>query len=256
MAINLCDNTNTVLAIFFDLDNTLIQTRKADSKACKKVVDVLIQQYGFSEEEAVKAAGTFLVEYRKDPDNEKYDLDRWRIKLWSNAFPEQYKYLAGDVFVQWLELRYHYLALTSEVIELLKVVREHYLLGLITNGPSRAQWEKVDRLQLREYFDCILVSGDLPWEKPDQEIFHKACSLLDVEPKQCIMVGDKLETDIQGGKEAELAGTVWIPLSREAEKENMNVRPDFTIHSVTDLPELLPSTPKHSIQNNTDKMNC
>lgn len=75
--------------------------------------------------------------------------------------------------------------------------REDYLLGLITNGPSRAQWQKVERLDLRKYFDCLLVSGDLPWEKPDQHIFLEACRLLAVEPRACIMVGDKLETDIR-----------------------------------------------------------
>lgn len=75
--------------------------------------------------------------------------------------------------------------------------RDHYLLALITNGTSRAQWEKIDRLDLRCYFDSILVSGDLPWEKPDQKIFHECCQFLGVEPRHCIMVGDKLETDIQ-----------------------------------------------------------
>lgn len=75
--------------------------------------------------------------------------------------------------------------------------REDYLLGLITNGPSRAQWQKIERLGLRKYFDCVLVSGDLPWEKPDQQIFLEACKMLNVEPRTCIMVGDKLETDIK-----------------------------------------------------------
>lgn len=75
--------------------------------------------------------------------------------------------------------------------------REDYLLGLITNGPSRAQWQKIEKLKLRKYFDCVLVSGDLPWEKPDQHIFLEACKLLSVEPRMCIMVGDKLETDIR-----------------------------------------------------------
>lgn len=41
------------------------------------------------------------------------------------------------------------------------------------------------------------MSGDLPWEKPDQHIFLEACKLLNVEPRHCIMVGDKLETDIK-----------------------------------------------------------
>lgn len=75
--------------------------------------------------------------------------------------------------------------------------REDYLLGLITNGPSRAQWEKIQRLDLEKYFDCVLVSGDHPWEKPDQNIFLEACKLLNVEARTCIMVGDKLETDIK-----------------------------------------------------------
>lgn len=36
------DENNDVLAIFFDLDNTLIQTRKGDSKACNKVSDFFL----------------------------------------------------------------------------------------------------------------------------------------------------------------------------------------------------------------------
>lgn len=31
------EDNNDVSAIFFDLDNTLIQTRKGDTKACNKV---------------------------------------------------------------------------------------------------------------------------------------------------------------------------------------------------------------------------
>lgn len=63
------------------------------------------------------------------------------------------------------------------------------------------------------------------------------------------MVGDKLETDIQGGIEAHLGCTVWIPLS-EADVNNLNeteLRPDFTINSVIDLPNLLPSNIKSPV---------
>ena len=48
------------------------------------------------------------------------------------------------------------------------------------------------------FFDCILVSGDIPnCEKPDSKIFHAACNYLNVAPQNVMMVGDKLETDIQ-----------------------------------------------------------
>lgn len=80
---------------------------------------------------------------------------------------------------------------------MLLTLRSFYILGLITNGPTNAQWEKIQELNLNGYFDCILVSADLPWEKPDERIFHTACKYLGVEPHRTIMVGDKLETDIQ-----------------------------------------------------------
>ncbi|XP_053614122.1 N-acylneuraminate-9-phosphatase isoform X1 [Plodia interpunctella] len=235
------DENNDVSAILFDLDNTLIQTRKGDSKACNKLVEILQQEYGLPQNMAVESASNFLRAFRARPDDDSYALDEWPAHLWRNCLPKNYRHIAKNISAEWLKLRFQYLALTNDVIHLLETLREDYLLGLITNGPSRAQWQKIDRLGLRKYFDCLLVSGDLPWEKPDQEIFLEACKLLNVEPRSCIMVGDKLETDIKGGKEAEFAGTVWIPLQKDKETSDL---PDFTIDTVTLLPEVLPNSPR------------
>lgn len=137
-------------------------------------------------------------------------------------------------------------------------LRKDYHLGVITNGPSTSQWEKIDRLKLREHFDIILVSGDLPWEKPNRMIFQEACLYLGVEPDQCIMIGDKLETDILGAIHAKLGYTVWIPLNnnqvvnchryhnnskgivgRELLNDKMIALPDFIVEHVKQLPNLL-----------------
>lgn len=126
-------------------------------------------------------------------------LDVWRQHLWSQALSNKYNYLTAEIYRKWLELRYKYLELKPEAIALLQSLRHSYYLAIITNGPSNAQWEKINRLHLTKYFDCILVSGDLPWEKPDPHIFYAACTHLDVKPSECVMVGDKLETDIQVG---------------------------------------------------------
>lgn len=147
-------------------------------------------------------------------------------------------YFPGEIYLKWLQLRYYYLALTPDVVTLLDRLHSQYMLGLITNGPSAAQWEKIERLNLKSFFDIILVSGDLPWEKPQQQIFHEACEYLGVEPRQCLMVGDKLETDILGGIHAKLGATVWIPLSSDDQINDFG--PDYTIEKVTDLPSLLP----------------
>ena len=146
---------------------------------------------------------------------------------------------AGEVYEEWLKLRYLYLAISPEVSSLLWSLRQHYLLCLITNGPSRSQWEKIERLNLRPYFDCILVSDDLPWEKPDKNIFLKACNCLGVHPSNCVMVGDKLETDIRGGINASLGATIWLTATQHS--PHPNPCPDFTINSVSELFHLFPS---------------
>ncbi|KAL4709842.1 hypothetical protein ACJJTC_000329 [Scirpophaga incertulas] len=206
-----------------------------------KLVEVLEQQYGLDHDTAVESSNTFLRALRARPDDESFTIDEWPAHLWRNALPKNYKHITKNISAEWINLRFKNLALTNDVIHLLETLREDYLLGLITNGSSRAQWQKIERLGLRKYFDCVLVSGDLPWEKPDQQIFFEACKKLNVEPKTCIMVGDRLETDIKGGKKAELGGTVWVPLQKDEVASDM---PDFTINKVTELPEVLPNSPK------------
>lgn len=148
---------------------------------------------------AANSGSSFLSAFRRCPDNPKVPLDTWRTHLWNESLPDQFKHLSQDIYQIWLSLRYQYVTLLPETINLLQFLRQYFLLAIITNGPTNAQHEKVQILNLHRYFDTILVSGDLPWEKPHEAIFLAACKWLDVKPHQCMMIGDKLETDIQVG---------------------------------------------------------
>lgn len=162
------------------------------------MAEQLAQEYDIPLESSNKITSSYLRQFRKCPDNGSSSLDNWRTKLWKKALGKKYSHLAKSIYERWLHLRYHYLALTPDIITMIDQLKEKYFLGLITNGPSNAQWEKIHKLHLRKYFDVILVSNDLPWEKPDPRIFKEACQFLNVVPSTCIMVGDKLETDILG----------------------------------------------------------
>lgn len=152
-------------------------------------------------DEADYCTSSYLKAFRKCPDNPSMSLEQWRTDLWQKALPEQFRHLTDVVYKQWLKYRYHYLELPKELVQMLRQLRKNYLLAIITNGPSNAQWEKVHKLGLgmgkNSIFDSILVSDDLPFEKPDPRIFLAACNYLGVAPNNCIMVGDKIETDIQ-----------------------------------------------------------
>ncbi|NIQ07036.1 MAG: HAD family hydrolase, partial [Candidatus Korarchaeota archaeon] len=59
------------------------------------------------------------------------------------------------------ELR-HFISLDDNAIDVLKKLRERYKLGLISNFaiPEMA-WKLLDEFGLKDYFDVILVSGDI-----------------------------------------------------------------------------------------------
>lgn len=164
---------------------------------------------------AAATCAHFLRTFRACPDNAAVPLDAWRTSLWWDALPAAHRHQAGPLYAQWLELRFRYLALTTTHVALLQRLRaDGYRLALITNGPSAAQWEKVRRLNVARLFDVVIVSGDLAWEKPDRRIFELACRGLGVQRGQCVMVGDKLDTDIQvcvgaGGERGGSSG-VWL----------------------------------------------
>ncbi|CAG9813599.1 unnamed protein product [Phaedon cochleariae] len=229
-------------AVFFDLDNTLIATRRADERTCDKLREILNRKYSLSINAAAQICKRYLKMFRKCPDNPPMDLDAWRKILWTDALGE-HSYLTDDIYQQWLTLRYEYLSLAPDITHFLKTLRKSHLLALITNGPSQAQWEKVEKLDLKSYFDLILVSGDLPWEKPSAEIFLEACETLAVDPKHCVMIGDKLETDILGGSNAKLLCSVWVPLGSRQLREG-DPLPDFVVEKVTDFSRLLPQIVK------------
>ena len=87
-------------------------------------------------------------------------------------------------------------------------------LGVLTNGPSEHQWNKIRALGLTRWIPekHIVVSDDIGVSKPDPgafRIYEKRCGIL---PEDTIMIGDNREADIQG---AEAAGwnALWVKLS-------------------------------------------
>ncbi|EDW62773.1 N-acylneuraminate-9-phosphatase [Drosophila virilis] len=234
-----------ISAFYFDLDNTLIPTRAGDSKAIRKLADVLETQYSFTKDDANLATQNFLKSFRRCPDNSQTSLDSWRTHLWRESLQQKHKHLAEQIYPQWLKLRYRYLAVPPDYVQLLQRMRRAgYALALITNGPSNAQWEKVAKLHVRGYFDCVLVSSDLPWEKPHREIFYAACNFLRVKPHECAMIGDKLETDIKGGHLAQLGLTFWMPLNSSSSAsqclDDVEYKPHIKLNNLLELYKYFP----------------
>jgi putative hydrolase of the HAD superfamily len=85
-------------------------------------------------------------------------------------------------------------------------------LAAITNASGEHQRAKLDALGLHSAFDVVLISGEVGVAKPHRAIFRRACRALGVRPAEAMHVGDRLDVDAMGARDAGLHG-VWLDRS-------------------------------------------
>lgn len=88
------------------------------------------------------------------------------------------------------------------VEELLRDLRRQYRLGLLTDGPVRAQQAKLDALGWDDLFDAVVITGSLPEGKPDERAFDALVERLGVPASATVYVGDNPRADVRGADAA------------------------------------------------------
>ena len=116
-------------------------------------------------------------------------------------------------------------------LELLDYLRsKNYQLHLITNGFEDVQHSKLKYSGLSPYFGEVITSEGSNSLKPNKEIFDFAFRKTGAAPEKSIMIGDSIEADMEGAKNA---GIDHIFVNHTA------VKTDFrATHTVYSLPEL------------------
>lgn len=120
-------------------------------------------------------------------------------------------------------------------LELLKDCR----LGIITNGDSIQQRQKLEQLGIQAYFQTVVVSGDIGVSKPNPEIFIEACKIASVRPEECLFIGDNLAVDILASEKIGMRG-IW--LNRNNDDSHLR-----TIRSLSELNSRLESEYRDAI---------
>ncbi|XP_068424609.1 N-acylneuraminate-9-phosphatase [Clinocottus analis] len=234
-----------VKAILFDLDNTLIETSRAGGRAIRKTSGLLKTTLGLDDNTINSICDKFkqkLLQESFDPSAgrsiDEVRVDHWEKSIQETVGSESPPSLAAQCYYLWKNSRLEVLSLSTDVRKLLKQLRCEYKLLLLTNGETQTQTEKVKKVGCKEFFDAIVIGGEHVEQKPFLSIFTLCFDMLQVEARDCIVVGDSLDTDIQGGLNAKVRATVWISSAGGARPDG-SVTPDYTIPTVLDLPHIL-----------------
>ena len=76
--------------------------------------------------------------------------------------------------------------------------------------------------------------------KPSPLIIRTALEVMGLQPEDCILIGDRLETDIAMGKNSGIAtGLVLTGVTDEKTLKESSIQPDFVFQSIADVENLL-----------------
>jgi putative hydrolase of the HAD superfamily len=80
----------------------------------------------------------------------------------------------------------------------LQYLSEKYPLYLISNGFKESQDIKMRNTDIGKYFQGVIISEVVGFNKPDQAIYQHAIEVAGATKHQSIMIGDSLEADVYG----------------------------------------------------------
>jgi putative hydrolase of the HAD superfamily len=135
----------------------------------------------------------------------------------------------GIVFLDMLPTRKLLFPYAIEILNYL--TQKKYVLHLITNGFEKTQHAKLKNSGLGSFFKEVITSEGSNSLKPHKAIFDYALQKTNAGVKESIMLGDDIDVDIAGAREAGL-DQVYV---NHLNKPLPAIRPTYTIASLKEL---------------------
>lgn len=134
----------------------------------------------------------------------QYDMPKWSMTdvktkchiSARDAFPMLFKSRYEEALNLFYEFVYanhlKYLQLMPNALDLLQYLKKiHIPMGIVSNKKSSLLRLEIEYLQLTNYFDVIVGSGDIEFDKPRPEPIYFALNKIGLTPSQSILfVGD------------------------------------------------------------------
>lgn len=221
--------------IFFDLDHTLWDF----DRNCSETLDELYVHYNFHE------LGLFTPEQFRDVyievnkrmwkqyNHGEIDRDTIRTKRFPAALLRlgmKKEQIPADINARYMSICPTKSNLFPYTMEILNYLKSRYKLHILTNGFRETQSIKIKSSRIASYFMEVINSEISGFLKPSKEIFQYAMNKVKASCRECIMIGDDLEADIMGARNAGIDHIFFNPLKKQ-HSENLK-------HEISCLSEL------------------
>ena len=233
-------------AILFDLDDTLICSPGGDHRQIWKE-SAEVHAHHFQQHTADELYEEIMLvadAYWDDP--ERHRIGRLEIqKTRQRLVTEAVKNLGHDKETEAITLANYYhqrreqdVVLFDNSLDTLAFFKDAPVkLALITNGGADVQRSKINKFQLDQYFDLVLVEGEFGKGKPDPAVYQHILDALDVGAEETWIVGDNLEWEIRVPQSLGIRG-IWHDFRRSGLPQESAAQPHHVIEDISETIEL------------------
>ena len=235
-------------ALFFDMDETLCDTPKANNTAKRLMAADVEQRYGSGVDGADFADAYVKGIYREWTDAqrrrympiiEQQSEAAFRVQLIRDLLAGFGIEDVGETDALALQAKFDkdrldHFDFYPGIVEFLAEARELFTLVVITNGPEFSQVPKVEAVKLADHVDHIIIGGQEPEQKPAPSIFAKALKLAGCKASEAIHVGDSLAADIAGAHHSHIT-SLWIQHQQPLDAE-LGIEPTHTVMHPGEIP--------------------
>lgn len=219
----------------FDADNTLLDFTKAEHNAlCACLAKRGLPHDG----ETVKRYSAINDGHWKRL--ELGETTRERLKV--ERFADFFAFLGHDGDPAAMARDYEAtLGMQTDVLDgALELIRTLYgkcELYIITNGLTAVQKSRFGGCVLAPYFDRSFISEQMGCAKPEKRFFDLvAAEIPDFDPKEALVIGDSLSSDILGGINAGLH-TCWYNPAGKTAPEGMKIT--YTVKTLSEIAPII-----------------
>lgn len=212
--------------ILFDFDGTLTKRYESAYHLYQHIITELSgkDMHSLDVEEMVQRC---LIWDQYGIYNKSFTMNNIKEHFFFDMNVDEWKQYWYDNFDQ-------YQIISDNVKEVLTELKKEYRLGILSNGNSVSQHNKITHSGLESFFDAIVVAGDYEIQKPDIRIFQIACEKLGTKCEDTYMIGDTYFSDITGAIRSSLK-PIWYCYERRPVS-------DFDVpivHNMIELQQLL-----------------
>ena len=193
-------------AIFFDLDHTIWDF----DRNAEETLHDLYYQYKFDDLFQQKESSNFIETYTLN-NHRLWDLYHHgkidKATLRKARFEDTFSQMGVDPQLFPTAFEEEYLAicptktnLFPHAYETLDYLKDKYALHLISNGFKEACEKKLTHSKLYPYFETVVISEIVGYNKPNPLIFEYALNNGNCAKEQAIMIGDNIDADVRGAQ--------------------------------------------------------